>query len=103
MSTFLRLASLITLSLAFTACLADDEGETDQPIGGDDDVVCIEIAVECPVGERVADTNGDGCALECEPVVCPAYVPDCGPDEVPMDLDGDGCALECGVFCGNNL
>ena len=132
MTTFLRLVSSITLAFAFTACVADSEGEDDQPLGGEEvvcpayipdcpdgeapadtnndgcalecaPVACPAIAVECPVGERPADTDNDGCALECEPVVCPAYVPDCGPDEVPMDLDGDGCALECSVFCGNNL
>ena len=123
---------LLLLPLLFIGCVADSTSETDSDLNGDDPVVCIEIAVECPAGEAPADTDGDGCALECAPVACPAIavecpegeVPtdtdgdgcplecapvacpaiavECPEGEVPMDIDGDGCPLECGVFCGNN-
>jgi hypothetical protein len=128
-----NLAKSFLLAVSLLAgCVADSTDETDSDITGDDPVVCPAIAVECPYGEQPADTDGDGCALECSPVacpeiavecpdgeqpadidgdgcplecspvVCPAVFPDCPEGEVPMDLDGDGCALECGVFCGNN-
>jgi hypothetical protein len=43
----------------------------------------------------VADTNGDGCALECEIVACPPFIPSCPPGQKIADTNGDGCALEC--------
>lgn len=99
----LNLATSFLLAFTLLAgCLADSTGETDSDITGEDPVVCPAIAVECPEGELPADTDGDGCALECSPVACPEIAVECPEGEVPMDLDGDGCALECGVFCGNN-
>ncbi|MBX3186184.1 MAG: hypothetical protein KF819_04180 [Labilithrix sp.] len=58
-------------------------------------VSCPPVIPTCPPGHRVADTDGDGCALECEPVACPPYVPTCAPGEKIADADGDGCAAEC--------
>jgi hypothetical protein len=91
-STLLRLSCFAILGLA-SAC-ALDENEREQPLDHDQ-VVCIEIAPDCPAGEAPADTDGDGCALECAPVVCPAVWVECPDGEVPTDTDGDGCALEC--------
>lgn len=131
MRSFLRLVTSITLALSFTACLSDETTERDSSLE-DDEVVCIELYPECGPGEAPADTDGDGCPLECAPVacpaiavecpggadpidadndgcalecpgvVCPAVEVDCPDGQVPMDLDNDGCALECGEFCGNN-
>ncbi len=66
-----------------------------------DRAACIEIAVQCPDGQEVADVDGDGCALECRAapidagVVCPAIAVECAEGREVADVDGDGCALEC--------
>jgi hypothetical protein len=82
------------LGLVSACALDDNEREREQPLD-DDQVVCIEIVPDCPAGEAPADTDGDGCALECAPVACPAVWVECPDGEVPTDIDGDGCALEC--------
>lgn len=95
-------------------CGNDDGGSYEGDVGTENDggAACIKIAVHCPAGQSPADTDGDGCALECRPdptcgnddggspdvdagVACPAYWPVCADDEEVADVDGDGCALEC--------
>src|SRR5688500_11925937 len=50
----------------------------------------------CAAGTKLADSNGDGCALECEPVACPPIAPPlCDTGYKLADTNGDGCALEC--------
>jgi hypothetical protein len=63
---------------------------------------CIEIAVQCPDGQEVADVDGDGCALECRAAAaidagsaCIIIAVQCPEGQVVADVDGDGCALEC--------
>jgi len=87
----------------------EDGGYTDADAGSPEDggvyeedggVVCPEYYPVCADGEEVADVDGDGCALECQPitdggVACPAIVVECFDRADPIDANGDGCALEC--------
>jgi hypothetical protein len=58
-------------------------------------VACPPFIPTCPEGQRVADVDGDGCALECAPIACPPFIPTCPEGQRVADVDGDGCALEC--------
>jgi hypothetical protein len=68
--------------------------------GAADVVACPPIAPPvCPPGQKVADVNGDGCALECEIIACPPIAPPvCPPGQKVADVNGDGCALECEII-----
>ena len=98
MSYFLNSARLLAVCLGLSSCVAGPStNENDSALDGENDVVCIELAPDCPDGQVPGDTDNDGCALECvpDPTVCIEIAPDCAAGEVPGDTDGDGCALEC--------
>ena len=71
---------------AFDAGDASDAGDA----GADPDpIACPPIAPPlCPPGHKVADVDGDGCALECEQ--CVPYLPPCPLGYQWADTDGDG-------------
>ena len=82
----------------------DDAGTpTEPPTDPDEDggVACPDIYPVCADDEEVADVDGDGCALECQPIAidagiaCPAVWVECSDHSTPIDANGDGCALEC--------
>jgi hypothetical protein len=58
-------------------------------------VTCLPIAIACPIGSALTDTNNDGCPDTCLPVVCPPVEVLCPVGQVLADLDGDGCWLDC--------
>ncbi len=74
MTTFLRLSSVLLLTLTVASCTDETSGERGSRLGGPDPVACIEILPDCADGEVPADTDGDGCLLECAPA--PASCPD---------------------------
>ena len=69
MKLLTHFACLLVVAVAVPACLTEDTGEQESPIGGedasDDETACPAIWVECPDGEAPTDIDGDGCALEC--------------------------------------
>ena len=101
------LYSLVAFSVFAIPAVSGCSSEADDPTGNAEDAirrgkrpetrpVCPAVVTQCPAGQRAADLNGDGCALECEDVVCPLIAPpSCPAGQRVADVDGDGCALEC--------
>ncbi len=51
--------------------------------------------IVCPKGQKPVDTDGDGCADDCQ---CPVQIL-CKPGSEPVDTDGDGCPDDCVTKC----
>ena len=88
MSSQIKL-SFVLFALVTVACggsvsdPVDDVSGTESDLskgGSANPVDCSTLPTPmCAAGTKLVDSNGDGCALECEPVACPPFIPTCEP------------------------